>query len=384
MQYRNILCAIAIPCFFATFPAGAQQVEVVEEIIAKVNDAVVTNTEIENFMSDYQAQLVQQGITGAALQQALNEQRPHVLRNRIDLLLLRQRGRDLGVNVEDQVNRQVADYQREFELPDPDEFADFVEQETGQSYADFRDSLRDQLITDIVVREEIMRRINFSSEETMRYYDEHMNDFQREERVFLREIFVSTAGLSGTELEEANTKAQTLAERGKRGEPFAQLAVDNSESITAEQGGLLDPARKGDLAESIESMVWDAERGFVTDPIKLDQGWLILKVEDHQRAGLASYEEALPEIQNTLFERRRDPAQRAYFTKLREDAFIQIKDGWEDTGATPGKSTTWGELATLTPETVSREDVLLNPGRKRLLGMFPVPGTSRSGESSSR
>jgi peptidyl-prolyl cis-trans isomerase SurA len=81
---------------------------------------------------------------------------------------------------------------------------------------------------------------------------------------------------------------------------------------------------------------------------------------------------------------RAGPATRAYLTQLREQAFLQIKDGYVDTSAAPGKDTKWQDVAALKPETITEEEVRLNPSMKRLLGMFPVPGTQKTGASSSR
>ena len=180
-------------------------------------------------------------------------------------------------------------------------------------------------------------------------------------------------------------KAKALATRAKNGEAFQPMVTNNSDNeLTKERGGMLDPFVKGALNPLIESEVWDKAAGYVTAPIKFDNGWEIFKVEDHQRAGLAGYDEVESEIQNTIYGQRQGPATRAYLTKLRSDAFLQIKEGFSDSGVAPGKDTRWGDVATLKPEVVTREQVIANPSMKRLLGMFPVPGTKKTGASSSR
>jgi peptidyl-prolyl cis-trans isomerase SurA len=81
-----------------------------------------------------------------------------------------------------------------------------------------------------------------------------------------------------------------------------------------------------------------------------------------------------------------DPALRAYLTKLRQDAFLEIKPGYEDSGAAPGKDTTWTDPAQLKPETITKEEVVAKGHKKRLLWLVPVPGTrsEKTGSSSSR
>jgi parvulin-like peptidyl-prolyl isomerase len=292
----------------------------------------------------------------------------------------------MSLKVEGDVNKQIADYQRQFKIADPDAFQRFVAEQTGASYEDFKGKLTDQALIQGVIRDEIMRKIQVPAEEVRAYYDEHKNEFQRQERVFLRELLVSTDGKkTPEELTALEAKAKGLATRAKNGEAFTPMVTNNSDNeLTKERGGLLDPFIRGALNPVIEAEVWDKQPGYVTAPIRFDNGWEIFKVEDHQREGLAGYDEVEGEVQNMLYGQRQGPATRAYLTKLRNEAFLQIKDGYVDSGVAPGKDTRWGDVATLKPETITREEVIANPSMKRLLGMFPVPGTKKTGASSSR
>jgi hypothetical protein len=78
------------------------------------------------------------------------------------------------------------------------------------------------------------------------------------------------------------------------------------------------------------------------------------------------------------------PAVRAYLTKLRQDAFLEIKAGYVDTGAAPGKNTAWSDPATLKPETVTKAEVSNKPKKKKLLWAVPIPGTEQKTSSSSK
>jgi parvulin-like peptidyl-prolyl isomerase len=276
--------------------------------------------------------------------------------------------------------------QRQTNTADPEKFQALVRQETGKSYEDFKADLKNSLYEQSVVSEEVMRKIQFKQEEIRAYYDAHLDEFQREERVFLREITISTQGKQDdpVALAAAQKKAKDLVDRARRGERFNELAQANSDSVTAKDGGSLDPYKKGELAPAIEAAVWDKDRGAVTDPINIGSGLLILRVDEHYKAGLASFAEVESAIQNHIIDSRRQVALRAYLTKLRDLSFLEIKPGVEDTGAAPGKDTKWSDPAQLKPETVTKEEVLQNPSRKKILGLVPIPGTKASGSSSSR
>src|SRR6185295_13064782 len=176
------------------------------------------------------------------------------------------------------------DLQRQVNTADPQKFQDLVRQETGKSYEDFKADLKNRYYVEGVVREEVMRKIQFKTEEVRAYYDEHKDEFQREERVFLREIAVSTQGKEGAALATAQKKAKDLVGRARRGERFNELAQNNSDSPTAKDGGSLDPYKKGDLAPALEAAIWDKERGYVTDPITIPNALLILRVDEHHKA----------------------------------------------------------------------------------------------------
>jgi peptidyl-prolyl cis-trans isomerase SurA len=366
--------------------AMAADVTVMDEIVCKVNGDIITRSELERDRRVMEGELRQQGLAAARLQDSLRNVVANGLRDRIDRLLLVQKGKELNLKVDSEVNKQIADIQRRSQIADPEKFQQFVREQLGQSYEDYKAELGNGLMTQEVIREEVLRKIQFKHEELEAYYNAHKDDFQRKERVFLREILVGAQTRDDAAMAAAERKAKDLVARARKGEKFPELATANSDALSAQQGGALDPYVKGELAPEIEMAVWDQPRGYVTDPIKRTTGFLILKVDDHQKEGLAAFDEVQQEVQEKMFEPRRDPAVRAYLTKLRTEAFLEIKPGFEDSGAAPGKDTSWSDPAELKPETVTKEEVAARPRKKHLLGVIPLPGTTttKPGTSSSR
>ena len=228
---------------------------------------------------------------------------------------------------------------------------------------------------------EVGSRIVIPRAEVEAYYEEHKAEFQREERVFLREILVAR---ENDDDEAAKAKADDVVVRARRGEKFDELARETSAAGTADNGGWLGGWKRGDLKKELEDLVWDKEKNYVTDPIKSDNGYLILKVLEHHQAGIARIEEVENEIMNKLHGPRFEPKVREFLTQLRHEAYLQIKEGWVDSAAAPGKDTSWTDPAKLTPDTVTKEEVLAKTGRKRLLWLIPIPGTKKSPKSSSK
>jgi peptidyl-prolyl cis-trans isomerase SurA len=379
MRLQLVLAGIA-----AAGLASAAEITVIEEIVAKVNGEIITRGDIERTRKQMEATMREQGATGQRLTEAMAETDKNILRERIDQLLLQSKAKELNLNVDSEVAKQLADIQRKSGLTDPDKFQQFVRDQTGMSYEDYKNDRKNDLLTNRVIRQEVASKITIKHEEAQQYYDGHQDEFKRQERVYLRELLVGTP--SGADTAQALKKAKDLADRGKKGEKFEDLARNNSDSASAQQDGDIGAYEKGKLRPEIEKTVWDQPRGYVTDPINVGNGFLILKVEEHQKAGLASLDEVLPEITNKLFNPRFNPELRRYLTQLRVNAFLEIKAGYEDSGAAPGKNTAWVDPAEIKPETITKEQVAARQRHRRLLGLVPIPGTSTqsTGTSSSR
>jgi peptidyl-prolyl cis-trans isomerase SurA len=381
--------ALALACASMgadTASAPKENFSVVDQIVAKVNGDIVTLSELLKTAQDTADGLRQQGLQGDRLRQAYDEREKDFLRNRIDQLLLTQRAKELDINVDSEVSKYLADLQRQQKIADPDKFHEVVRQQSGMSFEDFKQEVKNNMLTRQVIGREVASRINVSPQEIETYYNAHKTEFVREERVFLREILISTDGKNAAGQAAALKKANDLYARASKGERFADLARDNSDANTSNQGGDLGGFKKGELQKTIEDTVWNLKPGEVAKPLKVDHGYLILKVEDHSQAGQETLQQAQDEIREKLYSTRMEPKIRDYLTGLRKSAFLEIKTGYVDAGAAPGMDTTWKDPAQLKPETVTKADVLEKTRHKRLFWVIPVPGTQETvtGKSSSR
>lgn len=359
--------------------AQAADVRIVEEIIAKVNGDIITRGEMEQARTRLMEEAKSQGLTGAQLAEVVRNQDKNALRDQIDQLLLVQRGKDLDVKVDADVTRRLAEIQSQSKITDPDKFHDYIREQTGMSFEDFQQQMKNTLLTQKVIGEEISSRISIPEADLRKYYEEHQKEFVREEQVFLSQILISTDGKTPAQVAAAQKKAADLVTRARKGEKFSDLARQNSDDpATAKDGGQLPPYKRSEhlLVKEIEDLVFQQKRGYVTDAIKLPQYLLILKVDDHYEAGQASFEEVKEQITQKLAEPKMEPKVREYLTNLRQNAFLQIKDGYVDAGAAPGKDTRWKDVIQLKPETTTKEEVAAKRKRK-LLKVIPL-GTAKS------
>lgn len=375
-MYRKFLPLLAVSlCAAPLSIAVAADVHLVEEIVAKVNSDIITRGELARTRNEIEAELRQQGLTGPKLSQGLRE-RSAYFRDQIDQLLLVQKAKDLNVNVDSEVTKRIAEMQVRSGISDPDKFHDFVREQMNMPFEDFRQQLKNQILTQRVIGEEISSKIAVPVPEKRKYYEEHKSDFVRDEQVYLQQILISTEGKTPAQVAAAEKKAKDIAARARKGEKFADLASTNSDDLeTARNGGELPPYKRGQLMKQIEDVVFKQNKGYVTDPIRVPTGFLVLKVVERYEKGQATFEEVENEINERLLMPQMSVKVRTYLTKLRQEAFLEIKPGYVDSGAAPGKDTSWKDVAQLKPQTVTKEEVVAHKHRKKLLHLVPIPGT---------
>ncbi len=371
-MYCRLIVLLAAP-FYA---AAAADVHIVEEIVAKVNGDIITRGELAHTRQELEAELRQQGVAGPKLADALREKSADALRDQIDQLLLVQKAKDLNIDVNAEITKRLAAMQVQSKISDPDKFHDFIREQMGMPFEDFKAQVKNQLLTQRVIGEEISSKINIPEPEKRKYYEAHKDDFVREERVFLQQILISTEGKTPEQVEAAERKAKDLAARARKGEKFGDLAATNSDDLeTARNYGELPGFKRGQLMKPIEDIVFKEKKGFITDPIKTQNGFLILRIMERYEKGLASYEEVESEINDKMMMPQMNAKVRTYLTRLRTEAFLEIKTGYVDSGAAPGKDTSWRDVAQLKPQTVTKEEVATHKKRKKLLWLVPIPGT---------
>lgn len=357
----------------------------VEEIIAKVNGKIITRGELaerRNYLAEELRE--EKGLSGDLLEAELNKESADFLRDQIDQLLLVEKAKDLNINVDADVNRKIAQIQSESKIADPDKFHEWLQEQLhGVSFEDYKEQTKNQLLVQRVVSEEVYQNINIPMAEVEKYYNEHKSEFIRQEMVGLKEILISVGDGSPEKVAAAEKKAKSIVDRARKQEAkFSDLARQYSDAPTATSDGDLGVFKRGDLAKDIEDIVFKPnDKGLVTDPIRRPAGFEIYRVEEHYAAGQAALEEVRSDIMNKLMEPLVKPKLRAYLTQLRMNAYLQIKPGYIDTGAAPGKDTTWQDAAQLKPETTTKEAVAAKQ-RKKFLHVIPYGHVGNQQDSS--
>ena len=311
---------------------------VIEEIIARVNDDIITRSELQHSRDEVRQELRQQ--YGDKADPMFAQREKDVLRDLVDQQLLLQKARDKGLSADTELIKRLDEMRKQMNLASMDEL-EKAAREQGVSFEDFKQNMKNQILTQMVIRNEVQPKIQVTKEEEKKYYDEHQKEFEHPERVRLSEILVSTEKLEpGNQagLAAAQQKAQQLLQQVRGRTPFEEVAKKSSDGPTAAQGGDLGFFKRGTLAKELEEKTFTMKPGEITDVVRTKQGFLILKVTDHEQAGVPPLKEVEPQILDTLYYQKLQPALRDYLTKLREEAYIDIRPGYVDTGASPNQT----------------------------------------------
>src|SRR3954467_15338272 len=156
--------------------AVAADVRIVEEIAAKVNGDIITRGELDQQRRDLERSLRGEGLNGSRLQDALKENTSNSLRDQIDNLLLVQKAKDLNINVDPEITRELADIQVRAKISDPDAFKKYIQEQTGLSYEEYRDQLKRQMLARRVIGQEVGYRMSVPEPEARKYYEEHKSE----------------------------------------------------------------------------------------------------------------------------------------------------------------------------------------------------------------
>ncbi len=350
---------------------------VVEEIVARVNNEIVTRSEYIRSRDQLKQEIQQQDAVNA--ERIFAEKQRDVLRDLIDQQLLLQKAKDLGITGDTELIKRLDEMRKQMNLETMEELEKAAEAQ-GASYEDFKQNLRNQIVTQRVIGQEVGSKLAMNKDDEKKFYEQHRAEMEQPEQVRLSEILIApkTSAKPATStdakpeppseaeteaaLAAAQAKAQDLLDQIHKDAKFEDLAKKYSDGPSAKDGGDLQSFKRGTLSKELEDKVFALKAGEITDVIRTKQGYVILQATEHQKAGIPTLKEVEPRIQDALYMQKLQPALRAYLTTLREEAFIDLKTGYIDSGASAKQ--------TKPVETTDKEAKAKKLKKKKKLGVF--------------
>ncbi|PYR91547.1 MAG: hypothetical protein DMF84_16645 [Acidobacteria bacterium] len=333
---KKILAPALLVGLVALFSASIRA-EIIEQVLVKVNGDIITKTELEQRLSN----AVRQGLNGRDPASLSPDERsklvanatPEVLVGTVDELLLLQRGRELGLHLGDDQFRQVVNnIRKEQGLQDEEKFQTALKQE-NMTMDDLRKQLERQMLIENVQRQEVGSKLTITEAESRLYYDRHPQEFTDPSSITLREIFVEVPSdskqpnaLSVEKDDEARKKIDALRARLVKGEDFAAVASEASESSSKANGGLIGPFSREDLSPQLQQLIDKLKVGEFTAPVRTPRGYQLFKLEALKAQTLQPFEKVRDLIADKVAAERTRTEMRKFLTRLRSQAIIEWKN----------------------------------------------------------
>jgi len=331
MKYiSSAIFTIAI-LVFSSLAVAAQETEakIVDEVVAQVNEGVITLSQIKREMNEAIDSLVKEGKTPEQAKAQIEAKQGELIAGIINEELLMQRGKEIGVesDVEAEVNRRFSEIMKQQSIKSLDTLYKEMEK-TGIDPQAIRDMWRKQFTRDMVLRREVDGRVyqGFTSKEIKAYYEANKAKFTKPETITISEIFLSFAG---RDAEAVRAKAKQLVAQARSGADFGTLAAENSDRQNAKDTkGKVPTLNIKDLEKTFAEPLKAVKVGGVSEPIELpEEGIEILRVDERTAASNESVFSE-DEVRSAMTYEKMPEERKKFMTTLRRDAYIKISENY--------------------------------------------------------
>lgn len=323
-----VFASMALSIGVASFGQDAPDEVILDEIVVRINQDVVTKTELDEDLRLLQVDLRGEIKDEGRLQEVYEKRKRLRLQELIETKLMLQKAEDMGMGaeIERDVERYIQNLMEENGIPNL-QVLDQALQQRGSNLQSFRGTVRERMIVEMLQQQVVYSRITLLTPEIEAYYQGHQEDFSDPPQVTLSEIAILYGDKSK---QEARDQAQQVLELLQAGSTFEDLAREYSEGATSSRGGDIGPFQKGVLAENLEKTVFDLEAGQTTGLIEQDWGIQIIKVTGKEMSRVKPLEDVRSEIQMHLYEAKALPELEEYLTNLIEESYIYISPKYRD------------------------------------------------------
>ncbi len=332
---KLVITTLALAFVFALpTTARAQEPELVNEIVVRVNNDIITRADYMGALGEFKEELTRQmqraGKSQAEIDAEFEKLRPTILDMMIDDILLEQKAKELGIEVEAEVNQQMAELAKENGFKNIIEFENALKGQ-GMEPEAARATLRKRLQQTYVVNQQVLAPIfqSLSPKDRREFYEKNKQYFTIPGEVTLSEIFLPLEGHTAAEVEQ---RARRIVAELRAGQSFVEAVQKNSPTsrATRDQNGKMGVFKPGELKEDISAAIKDLNTGDVTEPIRLQDGYQIIRVDERKPSTTLAYED--PKVQDAIGRgitmERSDEARKKYLAKLRTEAYVKISTGY--------------------------------------------------------
>lgn len=330
MRYSGSIFVLFALFLISALGVSAQETEerVVDEVVAQVNEGVITLSKVKREAKAIVEVEVQQGKKKEDAERLVEEKKGEMIANLINEELLMQKAKELGFesDIEASVNRRFLDIMKQNNVKTLEALYQEMER-SGVNPQEIREIWKKQATRDIVLQKEVQAKLywGFSGKELKDYYDKNRAKFTKPETITLSEIFLGFAGRDEAGVRE---KAKQLLAQLRGGADFEKLKQENSDPGVISKSGRPEKVKVADLSQMLTAALKDIKIGGYSEPIAANEiGVLILRVDAREQASSEShFDESAVRMAMTM-ERAADE-QKKFFASLRSESYIKISDSY--------------------------------------------------------
>ncbi len=316
MRSRFSPLVLAAVLFGLVVPADSQ---VVEEIVAIVNDDIITLSQFKEY-HDSVYQMMRSQLQGEEFDKQYERVRQDMLDTMITDLLLLQMAKKKQYNAGEEVKNYVDRLKRENNIETDAQFQQALLQQ-GIAYEQFLKQIEENILRQILISQEVDRSIVVDETEGVNYYKLNQAEFVEPEEYKLRAIYLSTETGSADELEPRKTE---ISDKLAAGQDFALLAAELGDSPLKENQGDLGFIKKGQLDKILEEAVVSLKTGEITPWVQSRNGWYRLKLEEKKESRLKPYDEVKKDIWEKIFTQKKSKKLAEFLKDLKAKNYIKI------------------------------------------------------------
>ena len=300
--------------------AACGHAQVINKVVAIVNDEVITRQDVDQLLSVLYAQYVQ-AYKADELLEKMEEAKKDILRQIIEDKLILSRAKELDVKVRDEEVNDKLEYIKSG-FPSEKDFYNMLETQ-GITVANLKDRYRDQIMMKKLVDFEIGSRVTVLPSEITKYYEANRREFRQAEKYRVRHILIKIGDDVTSEL--ARVEIERIYNKLKAGRDFAELAKEYSEGPNKEQGGDMGYIGRGEMLEELDEAIFALNIGEFSKPVESQIGYHVFKVEDIEHLGYLSLEDVQKDIKMMLFQAKFREKLDKWLAELSAKAYISIK-----------------------------------------------------------
>lgn len=304
--------------------ALSAQAEVVEAVLARVGDRIITRTQYLTRLNDGLREIERTTPPEelAARKQAYQDD---LLDEMLAEVLIKDRADRMGITVTNQeLQEAVQRLMQQYNLADEAAFERSLQQ-SGLTRTDMEARLRDTLTTNKVFSRELRSRTEISDRELRQRYDREKDQYRLPERAKLREIVVVVPpGADSATRVQAMAESQEAATRARAGEVFSTLATEYSDAPTKDQGGDIGTISKGELLAVLDEAVFATPQGGIAGPVETPAGYHVILVEERIASEVPGFEAVRDRLRREADDETFQRDYEAYIERLRGEAYVQV------------------------------------------------------------